>query len=176
MASKRLNMFYENKKQETTEITLYCYMELYCDYPQSLMLKMASKRRNMFHKNKKQEATEIVGTNRMWLTALVVLWPDSQMASMNPIPMASIMTKESASWRGPTSHMSIMKQGMTTDMAEVAQSRSMVQASELPSPRARPATPSHNHIASFSPTNFQLFSPPSNNACDRMQHNCVKFP
>ncbi|KAL1117294.1 hypothetical protein AAG570_004620 [Ranatra chinensis] len=53
MASKRRNMFYENKKQETTEI------EVYCDYPQSPKLEMASKDRNMFYENKKQETTEI---------------------------------------------------------------------------------------------------------------------
>ncbi|KAL1123272.1 hypothetical protein AAG570_002358 [Ranatra chinensis] len=35
------------------------HLQLYCDYPQSLMLQTASKSRNMFYENKKQEATEI---------------------------------------------------------------------------------------------------------------------
>ncbi|KAL1130399.1 hypothetical protein AAG570_013337 [Ranatra chinensis] len=33
--------------------------QFYCDYPQSLKLKIASKRRNMFNENKKRETTEI---------------------------------------------------------------------------------------------------------------------
>ncbi|KAL1122694.1 hypothetical protein AAG570_003021 [Ranatra chinensis] len=49
-------MFYENKKQETTEIGI---TTLYCDYPQSLKLKTASKRRNTFCEDKRQEAAEM---------------------------------------------------------------------------------------------------------------------
>ncbi|KAL1117675.1 hypothetical protein AAG570_003990 [Ranatra chinensis] len=87
MTSNRRNMFYENKKQETAEITsnfggmqdirsqkggnlplpvvsyslpnMFRCVTLYSDHPQSLRLKVASNRRNTFYKNKRQETTEI---------------------------------------------------------------------------------------------------------------------
>ncbi|KAL1116474.1 hypothetical protein AAG570_004947 [Ranatra chinensis] len=86
MASIRQNTFYQNKKQETTEIehvsalgrrlqlerlwvmtvqflaevVFTAHGELYYDHPQLLKLKMASKSRNIIYENKKQETTEIV--------------------------------------------------------------------------------------------------------------------
>ncbi|KAL1116135.1 hypothetical protein AAG570_005630 [Ranatra chinensis] len=59
MGSKRRNMFYQNKKQETTEIEHVSAFERHLQLEQ-LRLKKAFKHRNTFYENRKQETTEIV--------------------------------------------------------------------------------------------------------------------
>ncbi|KAL1132111.1 hypothetical protein AAG570_010069 [Ranatra chinensis] len=68
MESKRRNMFYENKKQETTEIghTITKGWQIARTYSRCTVitrsrskLKLASKRGNVFYQNMKQETTEI---------------------------------------------------------------------------------------------------------------------
>ncbi|KAL1132490.1 hypothetical protein AAG570_010445 [Ranatra chinensis] len=70
-ASKRPNMFYQNKKQETMEIGTYdlpsfYYFALYNFGSEDTRsrLKMASKRRNIFYEKKKQETAEIGSFSR----------------------------------------------------------------------------------------------------------------
>ncbi|KAL1138235.1 hypothetical protein AAG570_009924 [Ranatra chinensis] len=70
MASKRQNMFYLSKKQETTEIEHVSALERHLQLDRLRVIKvqssMASKRRNMFCENKKQKITEIVeGRDRL---------------------------------------------------------------------------------------------------------------